>query len=88
MARHLALAINKLGRFTKTGSALLVMGIGGGAIIPLIYAGLVDSMDGNRQLPYAIMIPCYLVILYFAAVGHKKVFPPDKRITKISKGLS
>ncbi len=69
------LAINKLGRFTKTGSALLVMGIGGGAILPLVYGGLVDSMGGDRQLPYAIMIPCYLVILYFAASGHKKGLP-------------
>lgn len=71
------LAINKLGRFTKTGSALLVMGIGGGAILPLIYGKLVDVLDGDRQLPYAIMIPCYLVILYFAVAGHKKGLPAD-----------
>lgn len=69
------LAINKLGRFTKTGSALLVMGIGGGAILPMIYGGIVDSMGGDRQIPYAIMIPCYLVILYFAVSGHKKGLP-------------
>lgn len=69
------LAINKLGRFTKTGSALLVMGIGGGAILPLIYGAMVDAMGGDRQIPYAIMIPCYLVILYFAVAGHKKGLP-------------
>ncbi|WP_341843274.1 sugar MFS transporter [Chitinophaga caseinilytica] len=69
------LAIDKLGRFTKTGSALLVMGIGGGAILPLIYGAIVDAMGGNRQIPYAIMIPCYLVILYFAVAGHKKGLP-------------
>ncbi|AWO00512.1 glucose/galactose MFS transporter [Chitinophaga alhagiae] len=69
------LAINKLGKFTKTGSALLIMGIAGGAIVPLIYGAIVDSVDGNRQLPYVLMIPCYLYILYFAASGHKKGLP-------------
>lgn len=69
------LAINKLGKFTKTGSALLIMGIAGGAILPLVYGAIVDSVDGNRQLPYIIMIPCYLYILYFAAAGHKKGLP-------------
>lgn len=69
------LAINKLGKFTKIGSALLIMGIAGGAILPLVYGAIVDGMDGNRQLPYLIMIPCYLYILYFAASGHRKGLP-------------
>lgn len=69
------LAINKLGSFTKQGSALLVMGIAGGAILPPVYGWIVEVMDGNRQLPYAIMIPCYLYILYFAWAGHKKGLP-------------
>ncbi|WP_343701615.1 sugar MFS transporter [Chitinophaga sp.] len=69
------LAINKLGKFTKTGSALLIMGIAGGAILPLVYGAIVDSVGGNRQLPYLLMIPCYLYILYFAASGHKKGLP-------------
>lgn len=69
------LAINKLGKYTKLGSALLIMGIGGGAILPLIYGSLVDSMNGNRQLPYMMMIPCYFFILYFAVSGHKKGLP-------------
>ncbi len=71
------LAINKLGKFTKTGSALLIMGIAGGAILPLVYGKIVDSLDGNRQLPYLIMIPCYLFILYFAASGYKKGLPAE-----------
>ncbi|UYQ91605.1 sugar MFS transporter [Chitinophaga horti] len=68
------LAINKLGRFTKLGSALLIMGIAGGALLPLVYGALADA-TGNRQLPFAIMIPCYLYILYFAVAGHKKGLP-------------
>lgn len=63
------LAIDGLGRFTKIGSALLVMAIAGGAILPLIYGKLSQSW-GTREA-YAIMIPCYLYILYFAAKGYK-----------------
>lgn len=69
------LAINKLGKFTKMGSALMIMGIAGGAILPLVYGAIVDSIGGDRQIAYLIMIPCYLYILYFAAAGHKKGLP-------------
>lgn len=63
------LAIADLGKFTKAGSALLVMGIAGGAIIPVIYGSLVDVM-GNREA-YMIMLPLYLYIFYFAVKGNK-----------------
>ncbi|MCB0807061.1 MAG: sugar MFS transporter [Bacteroidales bacterium] len=65
------LAIDGLGKFMKIGSALLIMGIAGGAIIPLIYGALADwDIVGARQA-YWIMVPCYLYILYFATKGHK-----------------
>ncbi|MDI9319512.1 MAG: sugar MFS transporter [Phycisphaerales bacterium] len=64
------LAINHLGRFTKMGSALLIMGIVGGAILPPLYGKLSEIM-GSRQMAYVLMIPCYLYILYFAWAGHK-----------------
>jgi glucose/galactose transporter len=63
------LAIDRLGRFTKMGSALLIMGICGGAILPLVYGALADS--SNRQTAYWILLPCYLYILYFAVKGYK-----------------
>ncbi len=63
------LAINGLGRFTKTGSALLIVGIGGGAILPKIWAILGESV--GFQKAFWIMVPCYLFILYFAGPGHK-----------------
>jgi fucose permease len=63
------LAINKLGRFTKTGSALLIMGIAGGALLPLLYGALADS--SNRQIAYWIILPCYVYILFYAARGYK-----------------
>jgi len=65
------LALNRLGRFTKLGSALLVMSIAGGAIMPMIFGKLADSYPQHPQLAYSILIPSYLVILFFAARGYK-----------------
>ncbi|HAM99320.1 MAG TPA: glucose/galactose MFS transporter [Marinilabiliales bacterium] len=73
------LAMIDLGKFTKTGASLLVMGIVGGAVIPLIFGYLVDAAKGvadvatvaNYQVAYWVMVPCYLFILYFALFGHK-----------------
>jgi MFS transporter, FHS family, L-fucose permease len=63
------LAIDKLGRFTKTGSALLIMGIAGGAILPLVYGAIADI--SNRQTAYWVMVPLYVYILFFAAKGSR-----------------
>jgi len=63
------LAINKLGKFTKTGSALLIMGIAGGALLPLVYGALADA--SNSQVAYCIILPCYVYILFYAARGYK-----------------
>lgn len=63
------MSLKGLGKFTKTGSALLIMGIAGGAILPLLYGKMVD-ISGNRAA-YWVMIPCYLYILFFALAGHK-----------------
>ncbi|QKJ31094.1 sugar MFS transporter [Mucilaginibacter mali] len=63
------LALNGLGRFTKIGSSLLIMGIAGGAILPLIYGALADAYDTRSA--YLIMVPAYLFIGYYAAFGYK-----------------
>ncbi len=64
------LAIKGLGRHTEAGSALLIMGIAGGAIIPQLFAVLKQHMD--FQLVFLLLsVPCYLVILYYAVVGHR-----------------
>lgn len=63
------LALDKLGGFTKTGSALLIMGIAGGAILPLLYGALADF--SNRQTAYWIMIPLYAYILFYALKGYR-----------------
>ena len=80
------LTLKGLGKFTKTASALLIMAIAGGAIIPPLYGNLVDA--GKHKLiasglaetealatastsSYWILIPCYAIILFFAIKGHE-----------------
>ncbi|MBK9679570.1 MAG: sugar MFS transporter [Saprospiraceae bacterium] len=63
------LAIEGLGKFTRTGSALLIVGIAGGAIIPRVWAILGESI--GLKSAFVILIPCYLFVLYFATYGHK-----------------
>lgn len=80
------LTLNGLGKFTKTASALLIMAISGGAIIPPLYGKLVDGdkaeliAQGMSEAAataeaatngYWILLPCYLIILYYAIWGHK-----------------
>lgn len=66
------LAISGLGRFTKIGSALLIMGIAGGALLPLLYGFLkTKPAIGNSLAFFMCMLPCYLYILYYAIFGHK-----------------
>lgn len=62
------LALNGLGRFTPLGSALLVMSVSGGAIIPLVFGKFVELTD-NFQAAYLIGIPCYLLIFFYAFKG-------------------
>jgi glucose/galactose transporter len=63
------LTIIGLGRFTKTGSALLVMAIAGGALLPLLYGKL--AVTFSTQSAYWICVPSYLIIMYYAFIGHK-----------------
>ncbi len=80
------LTLKGLGKFTKTASALLIMAISGGAIIPPLYGKFVDGNKAdliakgmNEVLAsaqattsgYWILLPCYLIILYYAFAGHK-----------------
>ena len=63
------LALDGLGRFTKTGSAFLIMAIAGGAILPLIYGKIADSF--STQAAYWVCVPGYLIIMYYSFVGYK-----------------
>jgi MFS transporter, FHS family, L-fucose permease len=63
------LALEGLGRFTAQGSALLIMGIAGGALLPLAFGTLAQSF--SMQNAYAIGLICYGYILFYALKGHK-----------------
>ncbi|WP_018621423.1 sugar MFS transporter [Spirosoma luteum] len=64
------LALNRLGKFTKLASALLIMGISGGALLPLLHGYLTDSV--SPKAAYALLLPLFGFILYYAISGHKK----------------
>lgn len=66
------LAINGLGRHTENGSAMLIMAIAGGAVLPKIYGALADMPRIGHQQAYWIMVPCYLFIGWYALSGHKR----------------
>ena len=63
------LAIHDLGEHTEFASALLVMAIVGGAVMPLIYGSMADA--ANPHDAYALLFVCYAYILFFAAIGCK-----------------
>ncbi len=63
------LALEGLGKFTKIGSAILIMAIAGGATIPPLYGVLSDTH--SPQLSYWLLLPCYFVIFLYAIKGHK-----------------
>jgi len=65
------LAIDGLGKFTKIGSALLIMGIAGGALLPLLYGTLKDKAGISNELSFLIcMLPCYAYILFYSVKGY------------------
>jgi glucose/galactose transporter len=64
------LAIKGLGSLTERGSALLIMAIAGGAVIPQLFVHLKQHID--IQLAFMLlMVPCYLYILYYGWAGHR-----------------
>ena len=80
------LTLEGLGKHTKTASALLIMAISGGAIIPPLYGRLVDQAKDALVLAgtdtsvalataakdsYFILIPCYVIIFLFALWGDR-----------------
>jgi len=65
------LAIDGLGKFTKLGSAFLVMAIAGGATITLTYGYLAGLTSVGSTHAYSILVICYLIIFYFAVHLYK-----------------
>ena len=75
------LSLRGLGKYTKIGGAMLLMGIIGGAILPLLFGKLVDVNPQNPQNAILLMIPFYLIILLYGIWGHKIESWSPKSIT-------
>ncbi len=73
------LAINGLGRFTKIGSSLLIIAIGGGAVLPLLYNWLASQRGITPHYAYWLVVPCYICIWLYAKAGHKIGLPLKKQ---------
>lgn len=63
------LAIHNLGKFIKTGSALMIMAIAGGAVLPLVWGWMSDVW--SAKYAYWIVVPSYLIIFWYAVYGYK-----------------
>lgn len=63
------LAIAHTGKHTKVASAMLIMAIAGGAVLPLVYNAIAGSL--GDQSAYALLIPCYIFIGWYAIAGHR-----------------
>ncbi|WP_342645581.1 sugar MFS transporter [Mucilaginibacter sp. CSA2-8R] len=63
------LALDGLGRFTKKGASILIMGLCGNAILPLFYGYFADKF--SLRYGYWVLVPCYLYLVFYAMHGHK-----------------
>ena len=78
------MALEDLGGYTKIGGAILIMGIIGGAVFPLIYGawadainfaneakGITETAKSGNQIAYLMLLPAYFMIIFFSFKGYK-----------------
>jgi MFS transporter, FHS family, L-fucose permease len=63
------LALDGLGKFTKLGASLMIMGLSGNAILPQVYGYFADAYSLREA--YWVLLPCYLYLAFYAFVGHQ-----------------
>lgn len=63
------LALNGLGKFTKMGGSILIMGLCGSAVVPLFYGYFADHF--NTHLAYGVLFPCYVYLVFYAYHGYR-----------------
>lgn len=63
------LALDGLGRFTKLGASIMIMGLCGNAIMPLFYGYFADEY--SLRDAYWVLVPCYLYLVFYAVKGHQ-----------------
>ncbi|SKA31300.1 glucose/galactose transporter [Chitinophaga eiseniae] len=76
------LALDGLGRFTKLGGSLMIMGLSGNAMLPPLYGYFADHYDVRHA--YWVLFPCYLYLIFYAFYGHKiRHWTPVARSLKV-----
>lgn len=65
------LAIRDLGKYTKLGSAMLLMAVVGGGVFPLLFGKLMDENSSRPQNAVLLLVPCYLVLVVFSSWGYR-----------------
>jgi len=63
------LALDGLGRYTKLGASIMIMGLCGNAIMPLFYGYFADLYD--LRTAYWVLFPCYTYLVFYAFKGHR-----------------
>lgn len=63
------LALEGLGKYAKQGSALMIMGLCGNAILPMVYGALADAT--SVRTAYWVLVPCFLYIVFYAFKGYR-----------------
>ncbi len=63
------LALDGLGKFTKLGASVMIMGLCGNAIMPLFYGWFADLY--NVRLAYWVLFPCYIYLVFYAFYGYR-----------------
>lgn len=62
------LALDGLGDKLKLGASILIMGLCGNAILPLIYGYLADSY--SLRWGYIVLVPCYCYLIFYSFYGY------------------
>ena len=65
------LSVDKLGKYTSKASGIFMIGVIGGALLPLLQGIFADAMDGVWRLTWIIVIIGECYILYYALIGSK-----------------
>jgi fucose permease len=73
---------NKLGRYTKLGSSLLVASILSGAICPAIMGFISDH--SNIRVAFIVPLVCQAYVLYFALRGYRPVLVAGSQTAELS----
>jgi FHS family L-fucose permease-like MFS transporter len=80
------LAIDGLGGYIKTASAMLIMAIAGDAVLPILYAQLNELFGAKTGL--GLILGLYMVIFYYAVYGSTlkswKLFNPKRSAGKLN----